>query len=825
MIRTIGRAFASGFVSCVCVAGAAAQTEVRIPQTIDRLITNLVIPANSAAHIEGLWTPLQSWRLNPIHMVVLPDGRVATFGSALDTPGTSFGVKFDIWNPRRGFVPGAHRILANADDVDSFCAASTLLKTGELWTSGGRQETLDYLPNDRAVILNPSRNSVGPVIGMAYRRYYATLTTLADGGHLLSGGSVGSSTTYSYENPGAFAAGWPSVPEVYRHGTGWSTLSGVFIDKNTPPDTDGDYRDDAFGPGDNHWWYPRQWVAPDGKVFGFSTRQIWYLDPDAGGGVGSITLDPRPLHASEVGPGKPNVGASSTAVMYGIGRILQVGGNGRLEGQVGHDNFASSETAKILDINSGMATFVDADPLPPILGVARGRQWANATVLPNGRVLLTGGTAVGNSEADAVKHAAIWNPEAPPGQNPQQQWTYGAAASEFRGYHSSAVLLPNGTVLTGGGGAVQDHPGQLNVEVYYPPYLFQQSGSTSVLAPRPRVQSMNALKFNHETGVVRARVNSDSPIVKAALIGLGSTTHSFDMGQRLYPIAPPALTVSGSDISFVAPHRNYTPPGYYLLFVTNANGVPSPGVIIAIGANVAPPPRDPAPTDYDGDGISDPAFFRPSNGYFSWRRSSDGAQPSYSVAATDDIPLVGDYDGDGITDPAFFRPSNGYFSWRRSSDGTQPSYSVATAGDIPLVGDYDGDGISDPAFFRPSNGYFSWRRSSDGTQPSYSVAAADDIPLVGDYDGDGITDPAFFRPSNGYFSWRRSSDGTQPSYSVAAAGDIPLVGDYDGDGITDPAFFRPSNGYFSWRRSSDGAQPSYSVAAAGDIPLGTSPTP
>jgi galactose oxidase len=96
-------------------------------------------------------------------------------------------------------------------------------------------------------------------------------------------------------------------------------------------------------------------------------------------------------------------------------------------------------------------------------------------------------------------------------------WTIGARAAVPRTYHSSAVLLPNGTVLTGGGGAVNNHPGRLNVEVYYPPYLFTQVNGNTVLAPRPSVLSINTLKFNHG-GTIRARVNAGQAITNAALI-------------------------------------------------------------------------------------------------------------------------------------------------------------------------------------------------------------------------------------------------------------------------------------------------------------------
>jgi hypothetical protein len=829
VIRTIGRVFAAGFVSFVCASGfASAQSlAVPIPQPPDPLLTNLTIPSN--AHTAGMWSPVHDWSLNPIHMVVMPDGRVVTFGSALADAVFSNGVKFDIWNPRRGFVQTAHRVLANIGGVDSFCAASTLLKTGELLTSGGKVP----LGNKQSVLLNASRNAVMPGVDMASPRYYSTQTALPDGRVLVTGGSIDSRTTWSYEDPWNHLYEDPSThlfsvsatPEVFTHGTGWSNLAlARSLDNNTGADTDGDYVDDAFGPGDNHWWYPRQWVAPNGKVFGFSTRQMWYLDPDANSGQGSIALGGA-LHADGVGASsKPNIGASSTAVMYDIGRILQVGGNGRVEGSAGHDNFPSSELATIIDINSGTANLTPAASLP----AGRGRQWANATALPDGRVLLTGGTAFGNSEdfGDPVHEAAIWNPTAGPGAG--GAWTTGASASVNRGYHSSAVLLPNGTVLTGGGGAVNNHPGRLNVEVYSPPYLFQASGGGSALAPRPRVLSMNAVKFSHGA-TIQAQISADHTIAKAALIGLGSTTHSFDMGQRLIPFSAPLLTVSDSIASFQVPNQNLAPPGYYLLFVTNSNGVPSEGVIVAIGANVAPPPRrSTGPQfDVDGDGKTELALWRPltaAQGGSVWyiARSSDSVtQVNYwgeVINGVQDIPVTGDYDGDGKTDLALWRPrtaAEGGSMWyiARSSDGVVNLVGwgevINGVQDIPVPGDYDGDGKTDLALWRPrtaAEGGSMWyiARSSDGVVNLVGwgevINGVQDIPIPGDYDGDGKTDLALLRPrpaAEGGSVWyiARSSDSVVNLVYwgdvINGVQDIPVTGDYDGDGRTDLALWRP----------------------------------
>jgi chitodextrinase len=120
---------------------------------------------------------------------------------------------------------------------------------------------------------------------------------------------------------------------------------------------------------------------------------------------------------------------------------------------------------------------------------------------------------------------------------------------------------------------------------------------------------------------------------------------------------------------------------------------------------------------------------------------------------------IDDFNGDGRSDFAFFRPSTDLWSVRNVGNVTW-----GASGDIPVPGDYNGDGKTDYAFFRPSTGVWSVRNIANIT---WGVSG--DIPAPGDYNGDGKTDTAVFRPSTGV--WYANGTG---SATWGASGDMPI---------------------------------------------------
>jgi hypothetical protein len=194
------------------------------------------------------------------------------------------------------------------------------------------------------------------------------------------------------------------------------------------------------------------------------------------------------------------------------------------------------------------------------------------------------------------------------------------------------------------------------------------------------------------------------------------------------------------------------------------------------------------PADYDGDGKTDVGMYRDGNWYII--NSSTNQFQATLFGSPEDIPVPADYDGDGRADVAVYRPSNGTWYLLRSRDGfTGTQFGVAE--DKPVSGDYDGDGRADLAVFRPSNGTWYILQSEAGfTGVQFGIATDKLVPA--DYDGDGKTDIAVYR--NGYWYILRSNGDGFLSYAFGEATDIASPADFDGDGKAELAVYRPSTG-------------------------------
>ncbi len=192
--------------------------------------------------------------------------------------------------------------------------------------------------------------------------------------------------------------------------------------------------------------------------------------------------------------------------------------------------------------------------------------------------------------------------------------------------------------------------------------------------------------------------------------------------------------------------------------------------------------------DFDGDGRSDIAVYRPAGGNWYVLKSSDGQFSSFQFGADTDVPVSGDFDGDGKSDYAVFRPESGvWYIWQSKTQDLRAE-QFGAADDKLVPADYDGDGKDDIAVYRKGNWYI--RRSSDGAFEAKSYGADTDKPMTGDFDGDGKSDLTVYRPADGIWYTLQSTNQASSARQFGAETDVPTTGDFDGDGFADIAQFR-----------------------------------
>ncbi|HKE31208.1 MAG TPA: carboxypeptidase regulatory-like domain-containing protein [Candidatus Angelobacter sp.] len=359
----------------------------------------------------------------------------------------------------------------------------------------------DYTGYTHASIFDPFKNTLTQVPDMNQGRWYPTTTVLGNGDILVVSGDINSNTNTD------------TLPQVFQVASGtWRNLTSAQLLQSL---------------------YPLMFVAPNGKVIYAGPEPLSrYLDTT---GTGTWTnLATRKFTGwRDYGPG----------VMYESGKILLVGGSD-----------PPVATAETIDLNAPTPTWNFTGSMH------FARRQDNAVILPDGKVLIVGGSSgsgFDNNNAP-VFPTEMWDPAT-------GQFTVMASIAVYRGYHSTAMLLPDGRVLSAGGNV-----GGANAQYYSPPYLFNGA--------RPSISSAPASVGYGQT--VFIGTPDATSIANVTWLRTSAVTHTFDESGRFMHLS---FTQANGGLNVTMPaNGNIAPPGYYMLFILNSAGVPSVAKIIQI---------------------------------------------------------------------------------------------------------------------------------------------------------------------------------------------------------------------------------------------------
>lgn len=486
--------------------------------------------------VKGQWSAVIPWVPHiPVSAAVLPDGRLLTFSS---NERTSFpdGPQFTYaatWNP----TTGAFAEINNPRH-DMFCGGLALLEDGRLLVNGGNGM---FGTTSFSSLFDWRTNEWSPAQAMPEGRWYNTSVALPNGEVLTAGG-----------NGGGNGAG---TIDQWRDLSGWRRMSGInwaSIVKAPVPNSN------------EPNWHPFLLVAPDGRVAHFGPHHdLNWLSPV---GTGSIT----PAGSSLPGTHYPKQAAWA---MYDIGKVLVAGGLQAI------DNTSVVKDSYTVDLTTNTPVVAST------AAMTHARAFSNSVILPNGEVMVVGGTNVGafGSDAGTIYTPEIWNPVT-------RQWRTVADAAVPRNYHSLALLLPDGRVWSAGGGLYADsNIDHQDAQIYTPAPLFNANGSA---ATRPQI---TAAPDRIGPGSV-FNVNATAGVQYFSFIRMSSLTHSVSTDLRHFRF-PHTVTPAGQYVLTAPASANVITPGYWMLFAVNASGAWSPSRIVQVTNATLPVVTNPGTQD------------------------------------------------------------------------------------------------------------------------------------------------------------------------------------------------------------------------------------
>ncbi|GLZ47268.1 hypothetical protein Acsp06_34530 [Actinomycetospora sp. NBRC 106375] len=433
---------------------------------------------------------------------------------------------------------GPHGHLPNL-----FCGGHAFLPDGRLLMVGGDRELQDRLKMLHTFTPGgPGGGHWQDVDRMAEGRWYSTAVTLPDGRVLIVAGerrvfdpALGPNPNLSYEifDPRTDTVG-PRTPAPFE-GFGGSVT------------------------------YPFVFVLPGDRVLVHGGTHTVFLD------LGSATFEPAHLEATaRPDRNSRTYGVEGTAVLLPLlpdasppyrAKVLALGGGGPQP--VGMRTPATA-SAEILDLG------VPSPAWAPAAEMHAARVMPDAVLLPDRTVLVMSGSSRGFADngANPVWESEIYDPET-------DTWTRMDHTSVPRLYHATALLLPDGTVMTSGTDATWNPEvipvSELRLEIFRPPYLFR--------GDRPKIGSApDAVGYGT---TVEVGTPDAAAITTVALMRNGSCTHSFDPDQRHVGLEIVSRSADGLTLR-TPPDGAVAPPGWYMLFLLR-DGIPSEAEFVLVG--------------------------------------------------------------------------------------------------------------------------------------------------------------------------------------------------------------------------------------------------
>ncbi|MFE1105530.1 galactose oxidase-like domain-containing protein [Streptomyces rochei] len=508
--------------------GSATTDDYTMEQVADP-IPDPECTGTAAECADGRWDVLPT--RNPVrsmHSVVLHNGKVLLIAGSGNDPEMFEAGTFEtaLYDPETG----DYKAIPTPKDM--FCAGHVQLKDGRVLVMSGNKGypsadgTIGYQGYKDSYIFDPQTETYSKTNDMNDGHWYPSATILGNGDVISFGGlredSTGSVTADLWSDE---QQKWLPTWQVNQTWSYWGL-------------------------------YPSMILMQDGRLFYSGSHVFGNNIP----GTGSAIYDYEANTITQV-PGlqRKDERDQSMSVLLPPAqdqKVLTIGG-GNID-----SNPEANRLTDIIDLKQPDPAYVAGPPLPqgtvdlgdgPVPQTGdQGKMYVSAVLLPDGKVLETGGAL--HNRADPVFETSIFDPAT-------ETFDPVAVDPEARGYHSSAFLLPDGRVMTTG-----DNPGNgswnHDVSIYTPPYLLK--------GERPAITSVIDTEWNYGD---TQRITVDRPIAKAELIRPAAVTHSSDPNQRFVDLP---LSVDGNNVDLnVTSNPNLAPPGWYMLFAVDANGVPS----------------------------------------------------------------------------------------------------------------------------------------------------------------------------------------------------------------------------------------------------------